>query len=248
MEEMKYVVQEISIAKIQVIPQTNRKIDSKKLQELQENIKIYGLMHPICVEKIEDNDTFQYLLIAGERRLIAYRNLGMKNIPAHIYETGNNMNITQEQNEDKTGAIENDRQYLRLTENLLRQDMSEMEKARAVYELYINGGGSYRKLADKLGLSKSYIEKLCKMASGGYQATPRDTIDIANVRSSVQKINVLLGADLTADSLKELENAARNINQYVKQIKKERLTAKREKEELEMRKENWFNEQSGGLS
>ena len=60
-----------------VIKDRKRKLFGK-LEELSESIKEYGLISPICVEKIED----KYHLIAGERRIRASLIAGLTHIDA----------------------------------------------------------------------------------------------------------------------------------------------------------------------
>jgi len=53
--------------------------DKEKLEELAVSISNYGLLQPVTVQQIDRN---KYQLISGERRLMACRQLKMKEVPA----------------------------------------------------------------------------------------------------------------------------------------------------------------------
>lgn len=66
-----------------IVPDENqpRKLfDAEKLKTLIDSIKRYGIMSPMTVEKIGD----KYLLVDGERRYKASKELGMKEVPVTI--------------------------------------------------------------------------------------------------------------------------------------------------------------------
>ena len=88
-------------------PRTNFK--REELQELAESIKKEGLLQPIVVRPVDDNE---YQIIAGERRWQACRLLGLENVPVRII------------NADDNKAIE-----LALVENIQRSDLNPIEEA-----------------------------------------------------------------------------------------------------------------------
>ncbi len=51
---------------------------------LTEHIALHGLKKPIAVRPAPDGDGYQ--LLAGERRVTAFRTLGLANIPAYVYD------------------------------------------------------------------------------------------------------------------------------------------------------------------
>lgn len=55
----------------------------EKFEDLILSIKEYGVLHPIIVRPIVDNDGF-YEILAGEHRWKASRKLGLETIPAHL--------------------------------------------------------------------------------------------------------------------------------------------------------------------
>src|SRR3954470_912155 len=75
----------IPIAQIAHNPfQPRKDFNAEDLAELQESLKMSGLLQPVTVRRRPGKDGFE--LIAGERRLRAATNLGWKEIPAIIKE------------------------------------------------------------------------------------------------------------------------------------------------------------------
>jgi ParB family transcriptional regulator, chromosome partitioning protein len=101
--------------------------DPQELSELADSIREHGVLQPLIVSEGQQPD--QYLLIAGERRLLAARQAGLERVPVLIRE-----------------ASDQDRLELALIENVQRADLSPLEAAEA-----------YRQLADDFGLSHEEI-------------------------------------------------------------------------------------------
>ena len=108
---------EIPISKIDPPTwQPRKKFEEEKLQELQESITNHGLLQPIIVEPEGE----RYRVVAGERRFRAIQNLGWQNVPVKIVE-----------NLDDTKRIQ-----IQITENLNREDITPIERSRAVMKLF----------------------------------------------------------------------------------------------------------------
>ena len=72
-------INEIELAKIAVNPnQPRREFDETALQELADSIAEIGIIQPITLRKISDDE---YQIIAGERRYRASQKAGLKTIP-----------------------------------------------------------------------------------------------------------------------------------------------------------------------
>ena len=75
----KSTIDNININLIAVNPyQPRSNFNEETLKELSASIKNIGVIQPITVRKIKENS---YQLISGGRRLMACKNLGIKNIP-----------------------------------------------------------------------------------------------------------------------------------------------------------------------
>ncbi|HSK53196.1 MAG TPA: ParB/RepB/Spo0J family partition protein [Clostridia bacterium] len=114
------------------------------LNELAASVREHGVLQPILVRPLEGN---RYQLIAGERRWRASKLAGLETIPALIEEI------------DDDTALE-----IAIIENLQREDISPLDEA-AMYDRMVNEHGySIRKLADKLGKDKGYLENRLRLA------------------------------------------------------------------------------------
>ena len=112
------------------------KFDDEKIEELASSIKEYGVIQPIIVRK---KDNF-YQIVAGERRWRASKRAGLVEIPAIIRD------YTEQKNKE-----------IALIENIQREDLNPIEKARALKEIIEKYGMKQQELADKLGVSRSGI-------------------------------------------------------------------------------------------
>ena len=111
----KEVIEKIKI--IEIEPNKNqprRKFDMESIEELAESIKVYGVIQPIIVTK---KDGF-YEIVAGERRWRASKKAGLTEIPCIIRE-----------NDERTNK------EIALIENIQREDLNPIEKARGFRQL-----------------------------------------------------------------------------------------------------------------
>ncbi len=127
----------IPIDSIDPNPAQPRQVFEKKaLQELALSIKENGLISPIMVRKIGD----RFQIIAGERRLMAYKMLGETSIPALLEEA-----------DDRRSAT------LAIIENMQRQDLTFFEEAQAIALLIKTQELTQQQAAERLGLSQSAV-------------------------------------------------------------------------------------------
>ena len=133
-------VETISTLKINEIEpnkaQARKKFDEESIEELSKSIKEYGVIQPIVVTKKENF----YEIIAGERRWRAAKKAGLVEIPV----------IVMEDNEQRNKEIS-------LIENIQREDLNPIEKARGIKELMTDYNLTQQMVADKLGKSRSSI-------------------------------------------------------------------------------------------
>ena len=119
--------------------------DEDALAELAASISEHGVLQPVLVRPTGELQHYQ--LVAGERRWRAARVAGLKDIPALI-----------EQLDDET-ALE-----IGIIENLQREDLSPLEEALIYDRMTHEHGYSVRRLAQKLGKDKGYIENRLRLA------------------------------------------------------------------------------------
>ena len=116
--------------------QARKSFDEESLDELASSIKQYGVIQPIVVAKKSN----YYEIIAGERRWRASKRAGLDEIPA----------IIREDDEQKNKEIS-------LIENIQREDLNPIEKARGIKVLMDEYDLTQQKVADILGKSRSAI-------------------------------------------------------------------------------------------
>ena len=130
-------VTKLKIVDIEPNPTQARKIfDEESLDELAESIKTYGVIQPIIVTKKEK----YYEIIAGERRWRASKRAGLEEIPV----------IIRDDDEQRNREIS-------LIENIQREDLNPIEKARGIKTLMDQYDLTQQKIADILGKSRSSI-------------------------------------------------------------------------------------------
>ena len=80
-------VTEVDVDLIAPNPQQPRTVfDPESLAELADSIKEHGVIQPLIVSRPADRSGAPYQLIAGERRLLASRQAGLKKVPVIVRE------------------------------------------------------------------------------------------------------------------------------------------------------------------
>jgi ParB/RepB/Spo0J family partition protein len=119
------------------------KIDAEKVRELAESIREVGLQQPVLLRPLNG----RYEVVAGDRRFLAHKFLGLEEIAS----------IVRELTEEETIII-------RATENLQREDLTPMDEARVYGSMRSGLGMSIEKIARKMGRTyvtiKKYLELL----------------------------------------------------------------------------------------
>jgi len=135
-------VQLLPIASISPNPQQPRKIfEEDQLEDLATSIKQHGIIQPLIVIAAEGVD--RYTLIAGERRLRAAKLAGLKEVPAIVR--------TASQQEQLEFAI---------IENVQREDLNPIERARAYQSLADQFSLTHEDIAQRVGKSRVTVTKL----------------------------------------------------------------------------------------
>jgi ParB family chromosome partitioning protein len=114
------------------------------MDELTGSVREHGVLQPILVRP---HSAGRYQLVAGERRWRAATAAGLGTIPALIEEI-----------DDET-ALE-----IAVIENLQREDLSPIDEALIYDKMIHQHGYSIRKLAQKLGKDKGYLENRLRLA------------------------------------------------------------------------------------
>jgi ParB/RepB/Spo0J family partition protein len=138
-------VRTVPVDRITPNPEQPRMVfDEDTLQELAASIREHGVLQPILVRPLGNH---QFQLIAGERRWRASKIAGHATIPALVEEI------------DDDTALE-----ISIIENLQREDLSPLDEASMYDRMIHEHGYSVRKLAQKLGKDKGYLENRLRLA------------------------------------------------------------------------------------
>lgn len=112
------------------------------LQELADSLRAHGVLQPIVVRPSLGG----YEVLAGERRLRAAKSIGMSSIPALVRE-----------------ASDEEMQTLALVENVQREDLNAMEKARALRAMMSNFGLTQDQVAARVGKARATIANMLRL-------------------------------------------------------------------------------------
>lgn len=146
----------IEIEKIKPNPyQPRREFDMAKLKDLSESIRMYGILQPLVVTRKEvykedGGLAVEYELISGERRLRASKLAGLQAVPTLI----------RSGEEDSRVKLE-----LAIIENLQREDLNSVDRARSFERLSAEFGLKHAQIAEKVGKSREYVSNTLRILS-----------------------------------------------------------------------------------
>jgi ParB family chromosome partitioning protein len=123
--------------------QPRQEFEETALQELSDSIKVHGLIQPITVRRMGDN---QYQLISGERRLRASKLAKLQEIPAYV-------------------RVANDQEMLEmaLVENIQREDLNPIEVATTYERLMEECNLTHKLLAQRVGKTRSSVTNYLRL-------------------------------------------------------------------------------------
>lgn len=119
--------------------------DNEKMDELVQSIKEQGLIVPIKVRPIPNG----FEVVYGHRRLHACKELGLAEIECIVEGVDDRNHIVQA-----------------LTENIVREDMSEPDIARSIKAMKEDYGITNAEVGKMLGWAKSKVDQFTRMMSG----------------------------------------------------------------------------------
>jgi ParB family chromosome partitioning protein len=126
--------------------QPRRDFTDDALKELAESIRSKGVLQPVLVRPVPEQDKTRYELVAGERRWRASQIAGLTEIPALIRELTDNESLA-----------------IALVENLQREDLNPLEEARGIKELQQRMNASQEELSKAIGKSRSAIANILRL-------------------------------------------------------------------------------------
>ncbi len=158
-------VTELAVDRIRSNPHQPRAgFEERQMAELADSIKTVGVLQPLIVRRLGDS----YELIAGERRLRAARQAGLTKVP-----------VVERQ------AADDDMLTLALVENLQRQDLNPVEKAKGFKELIKRFGLTQEAAARRIGKDRSTLAnfiRLLELPESVQHVVSRGTISMGHAR------------------------------------------------------------------
>lgn len=173
--------------------QPRKDFNADEIDNLAASIKEVGLINPITIRKVGEND--KYEIIAGERRWRAVQQLGWDTIPAIVKEIS-----------DK------DAHAVALVENLQRENLNPIEEADGYMQLVENYALTHGQVAEYVGKPRSTISnyiRLLDLHKPVRELLKRELIDVGHAK--------LLGS-LSSDLQAELAEKAAERNLSVRQL------------------------------
>ncbi len=176
--------------------------DTGELAELAESIRQHGVIQPLIVSPGEDDS--YYILIAGERRLLAAKLAGLQDVPVLV-----------------RAADEQQRLELALIENVQRADLSPLEAGEAYRQMAEEFDLSHEVIAGRVGKSRAVITntlRLLRLPEGVRQALTQHSISEGHARALLAlptaeaqsaALQTILNQDLT---VRQTEALVRRLN------------------------------------
>ena len=127
--------------------QPRTRMDEGALTELAASIKAQGLMQPILVRPVgQDQGGVRYEIIAGERRFRASQMAGLNDVPVLVKDV-----------DDQTAAA------MALIENIQREDLNPLEEAQGIHRLITDFAFTHEQAAQAVGRSRSAVSNLLRL-------------------------------------------------------------------------------------
>ncbi|WP_143960726.1 ParB/RepB/Spo0J family partition protein [Litoribacter populi] len=137
-------INEIPLEEIQVNPfQPRTHFDKTALEELAESIRVQGIIQPITVRKLADNE---YQLISGERRFQASKLAGLTRVPAYV-RTANDQQMLE----------------MALIENIQRENLNALEIAHSYQRLLSECDLKQEQLGDRVGKNRTTVNNYLRL-------------------------------------------------------------------------------------
>ena len=194
-------INEIELAKITVNPnQPRREFDETALQELADSIAEIGIIQPITLRKLSDDE---YQIIAGERRYRASQRAGLKTIPAYI-RTADDENMME----------------MALIENIQREDLNAVEIALAYQHLLDQYELTQERLSERIGKKRTTIAnylRLLKLPAPIQMALQNKQLDMGHARALISLDDPKLQVKIF-EEIQEHGYSVRKVEEIVKSL------------------------------
>lgn len=197
---IKGAIGEIDVDKIEVNPfQPRTDFNQEALSELAESIKVQGIIQPITVRALSENE---FQLISGERRLQASRLAGLTKVPAYI-RTADDQQMLE----------------MALIENIQRENLNSIEIALSYQRLMSECNLKQEELGDRVGKNRSTVTnylRLLKLPPAIQVALRDGKLSMGHARALIAIDNVDLQLEIFSKILKE-DLSVRKVEELVRE-------------------------------
>ncbi|TDK41610.1 ParB/RepB/Spo0J family partition protein [Algoriphagus formosus] len=214
-EVQKTGIFELELSQIQVNPfQPRTHFDKEALEELAESIRVQGIIQPITVRKLDQNE---YQLISGERRFQASKLAGLEKIPAYV-RTANDQQMLE----------------MALIENIQRENLNALEIAQSYQRLLAECNLKQEELGDRVGKNRTTVNNYLRLLKlpPSIQAAIRDQkLSMGHARALINVEDIDKQLAIFKKAIDE-ELSVRKVEALVKSLN-EAQPSKKEKPELD---------------
>ena len=178
--------------------------DEEKLAELADSIRAQGVVQPVVVRPVGDD---QFELIAGERRWRAAQLADIDSIPAVVRDVPDEASLA-----------------MSLIENIQREDLNPLEEATALRRLIDDFQMTHQEAADAVGRSRAAVSNLLRLLE--LMQEVKDMIDMRLIEMGHARALLSLDDDLQVQAAREVvhkrlsvrdtENLVRRLQQAKK--------------------------------
>lgn len=193
---------EVNINLIEANPyQPRTEFLQEEIENLAQSIRDKGILQPLVVTEILQD---KYQLIAGERRLRAAKLAGLSTVSVVI----------------KNGITDQDKAELALIENIQRQNLNPIERAKGFAELQHKFNITQEAIAKQLDISRSAVANTLRYLQ--LPAKVQNALASGDITEGHAKIIAgLETAELQEQVLDNIINNALNVRQTAKVVKKD---------------------------
>ena len=206
--------------------QPRKNFNQDTLKELAESIKAQGIIQPILVRMISNN---QYEIIAGERRWQAAKIANLKEVPVIIKDIS-----------DSTALA------MALIENIQREDLNVIEEARGIKRLIDEFNITHEEAAEAVGKSRttvSNILRLLNLCEHAQKALETKKIEMGHARAILSLS--LIDQTMMCQKIINQQLTVREVEKAVSKGETKKIPSKQSKDNDIKRMENELSDRFG---
>lgn len=201
MEVRELPIDQIAVSEFNTRKDLNAGMEDSSIEDLATSIQEKGLLNPLIVRV---NANGGYELVAGQRRLLACKNLGWKSVPALV----------------RSELDDGDATAISLIENVHRAEMNPLDKARAFGTLRERYGGDVSRVSKETGIGAQTVKKYLHLLS-----LPEAICERVSTAGGPAKIEYLSTLARTFADPEEMIEAYNKTSGFSQEIQKQILKA-----------------------